>query len=314
MKHMTDTRISRRSILAAGAAMPVAAGLSALPARAGGHAAAAQNAIQNTFALGDFQVSTLLAGTRTVDENIQGIFGMNVSPEEFAAVSAQNFIPADKAQFFFTPTVVRTGSDVVLFDTGLSAAGTTAALEAAGIMPEDVTVVVITHMHGDHVGGMTGEDGGLTYPNARYVTGQAEFDHWNGTDNETFAGKVKPFAERFEFIGDGGSVVSGVTGMAAFGHTPGHMAYMVESGGEQLLLIADAANHYVWSLAYPDWEVRFDIDKAAAAATRKRLLGMAAADRIPLIGYHMPFPGMGFVDTRGEGGFHYVPATYQMML
>ena len=311
---MTDTRISRRSILAAGAAMPVAAGLSALPARAGGHAAAVQNAIQNTFALGDFQVSTLLAGTRTVDENIQGIFGMNVSPEEFAEVSRQNFIPADKSQFFFTPTVVRTGSDVVLFDTGFSAAGTTAALEAAGIMPEDVTVVVITHMHGDHVGGMTGEDGSLTYPNARYVTGQAEFDHWNGTDNETFAGKVKPFAERFEFIGDGGSVVSGVTGMAAFGHTPGHMAYMVESGGEQLLLIADAANHYVWSLAYPDWEVRFDIDKAAAAATRKKLLGMAAADRIPLIGYHMPFPGMGFVDTRGEGGFHYVPATYQMML
>ena len=311
---MTNARISRRSVLAACAAMPVAAGLSALPARAGGHAAAAQNAIQNTFALGDFQVSTLLAGTRTVDENIQGIFGMNVSPEEFAAVSAQNFIPADKAQFFFTPTVVRTGSDVVLFDTGLSAAGTTAALEAAGIMPDDVTVVVITHMHGDHVGGMTSEDGSLTYPNARYVTGQAEFDHWNGTDNETFAGKVKPFAERFEFIGDGGSVVSGVTGMAAFGHTPGHMAYMVESGGEQLLLIADAANHYVWSLAYPDWEVRFDIDKAAAAATRKKLLGMAAADRIPLIGYHMPFPGMGFVDTRGEGGFHYVPATYQMML
>ena len=311
---MTNARISRRSVLAACAAMPVAAGLSALPARAGGHAAAAQNAIQNTFALGDFQVSTLLAGTRTVDENIQGIFGMNVSPEEFAAVSAQNFIPADKAQFFFTPTVVRTGSDVVLFDTGLSAAGTTAALEAAGIMPDDVTVVVITHMHGDHVGGMTGEDGSLTYPNARYVTGQAEFDHWNGTDNETFAGKVKPFAERFEFIGDGGSVVSGVTGMAAFGHTPGHMAYMVESDGEQLLLIADAANHYVWSLAYPDWEVRFDIDKAAAAGTRKKLLGMAAADRIPLIGYHMPFPGMGFVDTRGEGGFHYVPATYQMML
>lgn len=311
---MTDTRISRRSILAAGAAMPVAAGLSALPARAGGHAAAVQNAIQNTFALGDFQVSTLLAGTRTVDENIQGIFGMNVSPEEFAEVSRQNFIPADKSQFFFTPTVVRTGSDVVLFDTGLSAAGTTAALKAAGIMPEDVTVVVITHMHGDHVGGMTGEDGSLTYANARYVTGQAEFDHWNGTDNETFAGKVKPFAERFEFIGDGASVASGITGMAAFGHTPGHMAYMVESGGEQLLLIADAANHYVWSLAYPDWEVRFDIDKAAAAATRKKLLGMAAADRIPLIGYHMPFPGMGFVDTRGEGGFHYVPATYQMML
>jgi glyoxylase-like metal-dependent hydrolase (beta-lactamase superfamily II) len=314
MTHMPDTRISRRSVLAAGATMPVAAGLSALPARAGGHAGAAQNAIQNTFALGDFQVSTLLAGTRTVDENIQGIFGINVSPEEFAAVSAQNFIPADKAQFFFTPTVVRTGSEIVLFDAGLSAAGTTAALEAAGIMPEDVTIVVITHMHGDHVGGLSDDAGNLTYPNARYVGGQIEYDYWTGQGNETVAGKITPIAEQFEFVGDGYSPVSGITGMAAFGHTPGHMAYMLESGGEQLLIMADSANHHVWSLAYPDWEVRFDIDKAAAAATRKKLLGMAAADRIPLIGYHMPFPGMGFVDTRGEGGFHYVPATYQMML
>ena len=310
---MTDKTISRRGVLAAAAALPLAGSFAARPALAGGHAAPVQNAIQNTFALGDFQVSTLLAGTRTV-EDIQTIFGTNVSPEEFAAVSAQNFIPADKSQFFFTPTVVRTGSDVVLFDTGLSAAGTTAALEAAGIAPADVTVVVITHMHGDHVGGMTDDAGNLTYPNARYVTGQVEFDHWNGTDNETFAAKVKPFADRFEFIGDGASVASGITGMAAFGHTPGHMIYMLDSGGEQILLMADMANHYVWSLAYPEWEVRFDADKAAAAETRKKVLGMVAADRIPLIGYHMPFPGMGFVETRGEGGFKYVPASYQMML
>ena len=88
---------------------------------------------------------------------------------------------------------------------------------------------------------------------------------------------------------------------------------MVESEGQQLVLGADFANHYVWSLAHPDWEVRFDMDKAAAAATRRRILGMLAADRIPFIGYHMPFPALGFVETRGDG-FHYVPASYQFVM
>jgi glyoxylase-like metal-dependent hydrolase (beta-lactamase superfamily II) len=309
---MTEPALSRRGLMLGAAALPLA--VSAAPSLADGHAAAPKNAIQNTFALGDFQVSTLLAGTRTVDEGIQDIFGKNVSAEEFAAVSAENFIPADKSQFFFTPTVVRTGGEVVLFDTGLSAAGTTAALAEAGIAPEDVTVVVITHMHGDHIGGMTDDAGALTYPNARYYTGQIEYDHWAGTDNERFVGKIQPFAEQFSFIGDGDSPVSGITAVSAFGHTPGHMAYMVESGGEQVLLMADTANHYVWSLAYPDWEVRFDMDGAAAAASRKKILGMVAADRIPLIGYHMPFPGVGYVTDAGPGSFHYVPATYQLML
>lgn len=305
--------MTRRTALAGGAAMPLLAGLGiGSPAQAGGHAAP-KNAIQNTFARGEFQVSTLLAGTRPV-EDIQSIFGMNVSAEEFAEVSAENFIPADTAQFFFTPTVIRTGSEVVLFDAGLSAEGTVAALNEAGIEAGDVTIVVITHMHGDHIGGLTNDAGNATFPNARYVTGQIEFDHWAAQENERFEAKVRPFADNMTFLGDGDDVVSGITAVSAFGHTPGHMNYMVESGGEQVLLMADTANHYVWSLGYPEWEVRFDMDKAAAAATRKKILGMVAADRIPLIGYHMPFPGMGFVETRGEGGFRYVPTSYQMML
>ena len=119
-------------------------------------------------------------------------------------------------------------------------------------------------------------------------------------------------SDQFSFIGDGGSVASGITGMAAFGHTPGHMVYMIESDGAQLVLIADLANHYVWSLAYPDWEVRFDMDKAGAAQSRRAVLGMLATDKIPFVGYHMPFPAMGFVETR-EDGFRYVPASYQMI-
>ncbi len=305
---------NRRNLLVGSAATAAAAGLglgsSTLMAQA---MEAKPNATKRTVNIGSFEVSTLLAGTRTAPDP-QTIFGMNVTAEEFAAVSAENFIPADKNQFFFTPTVVRAGDDVVLFDTGLNAAGITAPLAEAGVTPEDVTVVVLTHMHGDHIGGLSDDDGNTTFANARYVTGQKEFDAWAKMDSDGFDAKVKPLAEKMTFISDGDAVVSGVTGMAANGHTPGHMTYRLESEGEQLVLIADTANHYVWSLAYPDWEVKFDMDKAAAATTRKNMFGMLAADKIPFIGYHMPFPGMGYVAPRGEGGFHYVPVSYQMML
>jgi len=300
----------RQTLLSGAAALPLAAAPTL--AMADGHAATAMPTHRN-FTLGDFKVTTLLAGSRAV-ENPHKIFGLNVDDATFNEVSAANFIGTDAAQFFFTPTVVNTGSEVVLFDAGLSAAGTTAALADAGVAPEDVDIVVLTHMHGDHIGGLTDDAGNPTYANARYVTGQAEYDFWAGAENGGFDAKVRPLAEKMSFIGDGASVASSITSMAAFGHTPGHMAYMVESGDKQVLLMADMANHYVWSLAYPEWEVRFDADKAAAAATRKRVLGMVAADRIPLIGYHMPFPGMGYVEEVDAGRFRYMPVSYQMML
>ncbi|MEL6641863.1 MAG: MBL fold metallo-hydrolase [Pseudomonadota bacterium] len=301
-------KLSRRQALLSGATLPLAATLP-IAARADGHAAAAP--IHSDFNLGDFRVTTLLAGSRAVEEP-HGIFGLNVDDETFASVSAENFIPTDVAQFYFTPTVVNTGSEVILFDTGLNAGGITSALGAAGYAPEDITHVVITHMHGDHIGGLADDSGTPTFANAAYITGQAEFDHWSGADNDNFKAKVAPLAEKMTFIGDGASVASGVTSMATFGHTPGHMAYMLESGGEQLALLADMTNHYVWSLAYPDWEVRFDMDKAAAAATRRRVLGMLAADKIPMVGYHMPFPGLGYVAAKDDG-FQYVPHSYQLL-
>jgi len=267
--------------------------------------------------LGSYDVTTLLDGQATRGD-IQTIFGMNVSEEEFKKVSAEYLIPADKAQFFFTPTVVNTGNELVLFDTGLGENGNiTGALADAGYTPDQVDIVVITHMHPDHIGGLI-VDGKPTFPNARYVTGSTEYDFWNTQDPESripalMAKKVKPLAEQFTFIKGGDSVASGITAMETFGHTPGHMAYRIESDGEQLVLFADLANHYVWSLGYPDWEVRFDMDKAAAAATRRRVLDMLATDKIPFVGYHMPFPATGYVETRGSG-FKYVPTSYQLKL
>ena len=306
------TPISRRHAFLAAASLPLAIVLPR-PALAKADLQGASQTLFNRIRLGGFEVTTLLAGTRTGDKP-QETFGLNATPDDFAAASAAAFLPADKSQNFFTPTLVNTGAELVLFDTGLSATGTGAALAAAGISPDQVDVVVLTHMHGDHIGGLMMADGTTpTYPNARYVTGSVEHNHWSAAGNEGFDKNVAPLNDKITFLDDGGSVASGITAMLAAGHTPGHMAYMIESEGQGLALAVDAANHYIWSLQYPDWEVRFDMDKAAAAATRKQLFGMIAADRIPFIGYHMPFPGIGYVEAK-DAGFRYVPVSYQLMM
>lgn len=307
---MSDVDFTRRHLLASAAALPIAAAGGRMASAAAPMMGAAISSFKRV-GLGGFEVTTLLAGTMPRPDP-HTIFGLNVSEEAFAKASAEARIPTDRAQFFFTPTVINTGTELVLFDTGLNAEATTAALAQAGYTPDQIDIVVITHMHGDHIGGLMNGDA-PTFPKARYITGSVEFDAWAAMENDRFESQMRPLAEQTTMIGDGDSVAPGITAMAAFGHTPGHMTYMIESEGQQLLVAADFANHYVWSLGYPDWEVKFDMDKAAAAKTRRRVLDMLAADGIPFIGYHMPWPGMGYVEAQGDG-FRYVPTSYQLMM
>jgi len=301
--------LTRRTLLASAAACPLAS--VAAPLAAGAPMMGPGGGRFNRVTLGEFEVTTLLAATAARPDP-HSIFGLNVDDATFAEVSQAANIPTDAAQFFFTPTVVNTGDALILFDTGLDADGITGALGAAGYSPDQVDHVVITHMHGDHIGGLMAGDT-PTFPNADYTTASAEYDYWAGAGNDRFDARMRPLADRTTMIGDGATIASGITAMAAHGHTPGHTVYMLESAGERMLLAADFANHYVWSLARPDWEVKFDMDKPAAAATRRRLLSMLAEERIPFVGYHMPWPGTGYVETTGAG-FRYVPTSYQLML
>lgn len=307
---MPSPFLSRRTLMATAAAAPLAT-LTPI-ARAEAPLMGASFAQHRRFSIGDFEVTTILAGT-SPREDPQSIFGTNVPLETFAEVSAANFLSPEASQFFFTPTLVNTGAELILFDTGLNAAATTAALASAGYTPDQVDIVVLTHMHGDHIGGLMTE-GAPTFANARYVTGETEWNFWAGAENDGFEGNVRPLADQTTFLADGADVVTGITGMAAFGHTPGHMVYRLESNGAGLVIFADLANHPVWSLARPDWEVRFDADKEAAAASRRNILGMIAADRVPAIGYHMPFPAVGYVAPgTGDAEFTWVPEAGQLM-
>ncbi|MEC7760768.1 MAG: MBL fold metallo-hydrolase [Pseudomonadota bacterium] len=307
---MTDIptpALTRRGLLLGAASLPLAA----QPASAKADFMMPSMTAFKRFKLGEFDVVTLLAG-RERYEDPHGTFGRNVSDEDFVAASAAAHIPAGWAQTFFTPTLVNTGEALVLFDTGPETVGTIRALESAGYYVEDVDVVVLSHMHNDHIGGIKGPNS-LTFPNARYVCGNLEYDAWDDAGNDMFDQTILPLSDQFEFVSEGGTVVPGITAVEAFGHTFGHMAFMVESGTKRLLLAGDFACHYVWSLAHPDWEMRLDEDKEQAAKTRKMLLDMLATDKIPFVGYHMPWPAVGYVDRLKDGGFHYVPETYQLL-
>ncbi len=278
----------------------------------------------NQFKLGALKFTVIKDGVSILDRPWE-TFGVNQRPETVQALLADNFLPTDRFVNSYSPVIIDNGTDVILVDTGFGAAmrekggGRLAAgMKAAGYAPESITRVLLTHLHGDHIAGLM-EDGKPAFANASYTAGRIEYDFWTdearqGTaaegNQKSVLANVVPLAEKITFVNEGDMVVPGMTAMLAPGHTPGHMVFHIESEGEQIVLTADTANHYVLSLQQPDWEVRFDLDKVQAAQTRRRIFDLIAKDRIPFLGYHMPFPAVGYVE-KIDTGFRFVPKSYQ---
>jgi glyoxylase-like metal-dependent hydrolase (beta-lactamase superfamily II) len=283
------------------------------------------------FRLGSFEVASIL-DSKTVREGLSPSDGGETLAAEVQALARTNRIDPVRYEHPFIPSLVNTGKQLVLFDAGngalpneheglrgrLPEGHLVERLRQAGYAPEDVDVVVITHGHPDHIGGLT-RGGEIVFPNARYVFGAAEFDFWKRGEvrearkfnRELFMKIAVPLADRASFIKPGDEVVPGIRAVDAAGHSPGMMAYMIESEGKRLLNWADTCGHYVVSLQRPDIPLDVDDDKAMAAATRKRILDMVATDEIFVLGFHLPFPGIGLVERTQDGGYRWVPHGYQ---
>ena len=226
--------------------------------------------------------------------------------------------------------VVRSGTTTVLVDTGGGRffgpqAGTLQAnLRAAGIAPESIDVLILTHLHPDHVAGMITPTGQAAFPNATLFVHEAELTYWNDDGNLSRApavqtawfkmarSAIKPYAARTERITkDRQIILSGVMAEELPGHTPGHTGVRISAGSEELLIWADILHFPHLQLPEPDWGLSFDVDIDKGISTRRRVFAMATSERLLVSGMHLGFPGYGHVVASGPTGFAFVPAGWR---
>jgi glyoxylase-like metal-dependent hydrolase (beta-lactamase superfamily II) len=255
-------------------------------------------------------------------------FAMNATAEEATALANEALLPA-RMPLHFNIALLSVGSRRILVDTGSGpAAGGMVGrllpnLRAAGLAPADITDVVISHAHGDHLAGIAGPDG-LLFPNARHLISRDEHAFWTGAADlsrslfpaERRAGVVESIRTnlarqpKWELVDSDAVIAEGVRLVPTPGHTPGHVSVDVRSGDARLFILSDLAHHALFAFRKPEWHVQFDTVPEEAAAMRRRMYGILAGERVQLVGFHMPFPGIGYVRTEGDG-FEWVPAPWE---
>lgn len=292
----------------------------AAPASASQSAAQPRSEDIGTFAIGDLSAIALRDGALEFP-NDNKVFGIGRTPEMVAEVLGAAGAPADTLHLSIQPLLVKAEGRVLLFDTG---AGTSfgadaghlpASLATAGIAPEDITDIFVSHAHGDHVGGLTDAQGAPAFPNATIHLSEPEWAFLSGMDAEKARSVVIPrhaallaaMAPRIDTFAPGTDIVPGlVKAVEIEGHTPGHSGYLISSGDDSLLYVGDAMHHFVVSVQRPEWPNAFDGDATAAAASRAALVERSAESGQRLHAVHFPFPGIGRIEKRGEG-FVWVP-------
>ena len=293
--------LSRRTFLQGAAALPV---LGAMPRLA-----------TASMALGSATLTTVSDGSLM----LPGSFIFDPMPKnELAPILAQYGQDSERLTPECNLALYRDGTNTVLFDVGsgpdfMPTAGTIVdSLNAIGLSPEDITHVLFTHAHPDHIWGLLDDFDEPLFYEASYMMGRAEWDYWwnpetvntIGDARAAFAVGAKRRMEAIEdavmLFDDGDEVLPGIAALSTPGHTPGHMAFEVRQGTEAALIVGDAiGNHHV-AFAKPGWESGSDQDGITAASTRQVLLDRLSQEQLALVGFHLPGGGMGRAEKEGS--------------
>lgn len=268
----------------------------------------AQNA-ENVFSYkaGLFEITLLSESQGQGNKSIL----IGAAPEMLQKYAPEGTFPNGTNAFF-----VKTPDTNILVDAGFGR-NLFNNLQTIGISPEQVDVVLLTHMHGDHIGGML-RDGKPSFPNAEVYLAQPEHDYWvnesRGQQAQDVIAAYKNKLHLFQPVEAGEKgipLVAGIQGIAAYGHTPGHTAFLLESDNEKLLIWGDLTHAMAIQMPYPQVAVTYDVNPGDAIAYRKKLLEYTEKNKIPVAGMHIAFPGIGVVTKdAASGGYTFTPASF----
>jgi glyoxylase-like metal-dependent hydrolase (beta-lactamase superfamily II) len=274
------------------------------------------------YKVGDIEVTVLSDGFRMVP--VDDKYLSNAGAADLTKALADAGQPTDKMKNTYSPIVLTAAGKRVLFDTGNGEAASAqskgergtlnADLAAAGIDRKSIDVVVISHFHADHVNGLLMPDNSRAFPNAEIKVPEVEWKFWMddgekgraspGRMTELFANNRRVFdalERKVTPYGWNQEVVPGVTAVGTPGHSIGHTSFVVSSGGKSVFVQSDVCNNAAVFAPHPDWQGFFDQDGAKAAATRRRVYDMLAADKLAVQAYHFPFPALARVEKVGQG-------------
>jgi glyoxylase-like metal-dependent hydrolase (beta-lactamase superfamily II) len=315
--------VRRRAVLTGTAAIPFLPTVAAAQVPPGGPALS--NPGFHRIQVGGYTVTFLFDGIARAP--LEGVVA-NQPIEAVRALLSESFMPTDHFLGTYTAVLVDTGRRKLLFDagTGGQLAPTAGRLMvnmlAAGVDPQEVDAVVLTHCHADHVVGLTTAQDVAAFPNAELIVPEGEWRYWTDRSNENgaparqrthfgvVARRFGPYAARTCQVAEGQEVAPGIRSVATPGHTPAHVSWLVADGADQLLILGDVAHRPELFVRRPDYHVMFDFDPAVAEATRRRMLDRAAADRVRVTGYHFPFPAHGFIARDGGTGYRFIPSNW----
>ena len=281
------------------------------------------------YKIGNYELTACYDGiwNRPIDDK----FVRNAYFPDVQQAMAEALLPIHVLPTPFTPLAINTGKKLILIDTGSGGqiaptAGSLAAnLATAGIDAKAVDTILISNFHPDHINGIKTKDDELVFPNAEILVPEPEWAFW--TDDGKLSRAKDPVKSWFLNAGrifegiarnvrrfqPGKEVAPGITSVPAYGHTPGHTAYIVADGDQSLFVLCDTTNVPALFARHPEWQAIVDQDGPLAVETRRRILDRAVADRMQVQGYHFPFPAYGHIAKRGDG-YEFVPAIWHPTL